>query len=58
MTKGAESDSEIKVKHIREILKLTTKLINEIKHTGQVRISLNFRIISTHISWVNLLRRE
>ena len=58
MTKGAESDSEIKVKHIREILKLTTKFINEIKHTGQVRISLNFRIIYTHISWVNWSRRE
>lgn len=35
MTKGAEADSEMKVKHIREILKLTTKFINEVKHTGQ-----------------------
>jgi len=36
MTKGAESDSEMKVKHVREILKLTTKFINEVKHTEEV----------------------
>lgn len=42
MTKGAEFDSEMKVKHLREILKLTTKFINEVKHTGEVRIWLNF----------------
>jgi len=35
MTKGAESDSEMKVKHVREILKLTTKFINEMKHAGE-----------------------
>lgn len=46
MTKGAESDSEMKVKHVREILKLTTKFINEVKHAEEVRISLNLKIIS------------
>ncbi|KAL9986839.1 hypothetical protein ACROYT_G001045 [Oculina patagonica] len=35
LTNGAESDSELKVKHLREILKLTTKFINEVKHTGE-----------------------
>ena len=56
MTKGAESDSEMKVKHVREILKLTTKFINEVKHTGQVRISLDLKIISRNFlgltSWL------
>ena len=45
MTKGAESESELKVKHLREILKLTTKFINEVKQTGEVRVSLNSKII-------------
>jgi len=50
MTKGAESDSEMKVKHVREILKLTTKFINEVKHTEEVRI---FKNNFTPLSWVN-----
>ena len=50
MTKGAESDSEMKVKHVREILKLTTKFINEAKHAGEVRIPLYFYIIYSRIS--------
>ena len=36
MTKVAASDTELKVKHLREILKLTTKFINEAKRTEEV----------------------
>lgn len=35
MTKVAESDSDVKIRHLREILKLTTKFINEVKNTEE-----------------------
>lgn len=40
MTKAAESNSDVKIKHLREILKLTTKFINELKHTEEVALLL------------------
>ncbi|XP_022799340.1 myb-binding protein 1A-like protein [Stylophora pistillata] len=40
MTKAAESNSDVKIKHLREILKLTTKFINELKHTEEVAVLL------------------
>jgi len=40
MTKAAASDTELKVKHLREILKLTTKFINEVKKTEEASLLL------------------
>ena len=42
ITKASESDSELKTKHLREILKLTTKFISEVKHTEEVGLSSFF----------------
>lgn len=42
MTKVAESDSDVKIRHLREILKLTTKFINEVKNTEEVGCSWCF----------------
>ena len=37
LSKAATSDTELKAKHVRELLKLTTKFINEAKKTENVR---------------------
>lgn len=36
MTTASASDTELKVKHLRELLKLTARLINEAKKTEEV----------------------
>lgn len=50
MTKVAESDSDVKMRHLREILKLTTKFINEVKNTEEVECSWYFWQSE---SWIN-----
>lgn len=37
MTKAAVSDAELKVKHLREVLKLTAKFINEANKIEEVK---------------------
>ena len=53
VTKAAASDTELKAKHVREILKLTTKFINEAKKTEEVRAPFEF-FSDTSLLWTVL----